>query len=294
MAAIGKLDWNDLRYLLAAAQAGTLAGAARSLGVKHSTVGRRLTALERALGAAVVMRSERGLLLTPLGHTLVPYAQAVERAVADLQSQAAARASLVRVGVPTGLFKFLTPHLARFRRAHPEISLEFLSSSEPVDLTKGEAELALRVGPIADQRLIARKVGQFGWSLYASAAYLAHHRAPKDARDLAGHDVLGFQPRLAAVPGAKWIAEHGAGASIVLVNREIAEMAEAAAAGLGIAALPCIVGDSEPGLQRLTPEVIGRNEVSIVYRREVALAKSVRVVARFVHDVMRPHALAAK
>ena len=287
MTSIEKLDWNDLRYFLAAVRSGTLAGAARALGVKHSTVGRRLTALERALGAAVMIRDEHGLQLTPLGEKLVPHAEAAERSVVELQNQAVSHTARVRLYVPTGLAKPFTPHLARLRREHPDISLEFLSSSLPADLHKGEAELALRVGPIADESLIAQKIGELGWSLYASPIYLSRHAAPPDPRDLAGHEVLGFHSRLAAMPGAKWIAEHGAGASIVLIYREIVEMTAAAVAGVGLAVLPCIVADSEPGLKRLTPEILGQLTLSVAYRREAASARSVAIIIRFVIDVMR-------
>jgi DNA-binding transcriptional LysR family regulator len=299
MTKIDKLDWNDLRYFLAAVRAGTLAGAARALGVKHSTVGRRVTALERTLGAAVMIRGEHGLQLTQLGEKLVPHLEAIARSVAELQNQTISQSAHVRVAVPTGLVKPFTPHLARFRREHPGVSLEFLSSSLPADLNKGEAELALRVGPIggvdptADENLVTQKIGDLGWSLYASPIYLARHAAPVDPRDLAGHDVLGFHSRLAAMPGAKWLDEHGAGASVVLVHREIVDMIAAAVAGVGLAVLPLIVADGEPGLKRLTLEILGYNPLSIVYRREVALNHSVSIVIRFVIDAMRTHIHAA-
>jgi DNA-binding transcriptional LysR family regulator len=295
VAKIEKLDWNDLRHFLAAMRAGTLAGAARALGVKHSTVGRRLTALERALGAAVMIRGEHGLQLTTLGQKLVPHAEAIERSVLELQGQVTSETSRVRIAVPTGLVKPFTPHIAQFRRDHPDISLEFLASSLPADLNKGEAELALRVGPFAgvdpsvDENLVTRKMGNLAWSLFASPIYLARHPAPPDPRDLSGHEVLGFHSRLAALAGAKWIAEHGAGASIVLINREIVEMITAAVAGVGLAVLPCIVADGEPGLQRLTPEILGQTPLSVVYRREVALNRSVLIVIRFVIDTLRAH-----
>jgi len=287
VASIEKLDWNDLRYFLAAVRSGTLAGAARALGVKHSTVGRRLTALERALGAAVMIRGEHGLQLTPLGEKLVPHAEAAERSVVELQSQSISEMARVRLYVPTGLAKPLAPYLPQLRRKHPDISLEILSGSLPADLHKGEAELALRVGPIADDTLVAQKIGDLAWSLYASPTYLVRHAAPPDPRNLAGHELLGFHSRLAGMPGAKWIAEHGDAATVVLVYREIIDMTAAAVAGVGLAVLPCIVADSEPGLKRLTPEILGHITLSIAYRREAALARAVSIIIRFVIDVMR-------
>lgn len=105
MSDIGKLDWNDLRYFLATTRSGTLAGAARALGVRHSTVGRRLTALERALHAVLMVRGDHGLQLTSVGQILVPYAETVERSAAELQNQAVSQTARVRVAVPTGFVK---------------------------------------------------------------------------------------------------------------------------------------------------------------------------------------------
>jgi DNA-binding transcriptional LysR family regulator len=172
-----------------------------------------------------MIRGEHGLQLTPLGEKLVPHAEAAERSVVELQSQAISETARVRLYVPTGLAKPFTPYLAQLRHEHPNISLEFLSSSLPADLHKGEAELALRVGPIADESLVAQKIGELDWSLYASPIYLARHAAPPDPRNLSGHELLGFHSRLAAMPGATWVAEHGVGASTVLAYRREAALA---------------------------------------------------------------------
>jgi DNA-binding transcriptional LysR family regulator len=281
------LDWNDLRYFLAAVRAGTLAGAARALGVKHSTIGRRLDALEHALGGAIVIRGEQGLELTALGRKLMPHAEVMERSVLELENEAASQVARVRVAVPTGLVRAYTPYLVDFRREHPDIDLEFLSSSLPADLHKGEAELALRVGPIADDNLIVQKIGEVGFSMYASSEYLARHAAPADPRDLSGQEVLGFHSRLAFTPGAQWLAKHGAGARVVLVNREIVEMTAAAVAGVGLAFLPCTVAESEPALKRLTPQTLGTIAVSVTYRREATMARPVSVVVKFLVSALR-------
>jgi DNA-binding transcriptional LysR family regulator len=293
MTKLDHLDWNDLRYFLAVARAGSMAGAARVLGVKHSTVGRRLTALERAIGAALVVRGETGVQLTPLGIGLVSRAEDVERSIRDLQASAVSQGGRIRVAVPTGFMNLFTPRLpkllAELRRKHPEASLEFLSAIRPVDLGKGEAELAIRVGPVTDEKLVARKIGEAGWSLYASPEYLARRPAPADPRDLSGHDVLGFNPEFASLPGAKWIAEHGAGANIVLLHRGIEDLVASAVAGLGLAVLPCLAGDREMRLQRVTGEILGRQNLSIVYRREVLLSQPVQAVIRFITEVLRTH-----
>ncbi len=165
-----------------------------------------------------------------------------------------------------------------------------MSGSQPLDLKKGEAELAIRVGPIADEDLIARKLGDAGWSLYAADAYLRRHPAPADPRQLAGHDVLGYDRRLAGAPGARWIEQHGRGATIVLRSRELTDMLAAARGGLGLAVMPCMLAESDSSLRRLTPDVLGRNGIFLAYRRETLLVEPVRTVIDFIVRLMRDNA----
>jgi DNA-binding transcriptional LysR family regulator len=294
MGADDELDWNDLRYFLRAAQAGTLAGAARAMNVDHSTIGRRLSALERALGAPLMIRAPDGLHLTPLGASLVPLVEDVERAVLAVHGRASQRHARVRLAMPTGFTKLFSANLERLRKAHPQLTLELLTGSRPVDLKRGEADLAIRSGPIADQELIARSLGEAGWSLYAAPAYLQRHPAPTDLDDLSGHDVIGFDPSLSAVPAAQWIEQRvknaPRGARVALRSREMSDMQAAALSGAGLAMLPCLSADDEPGLVRLTPHVLATRQLALVYPREARLSQPVQAVIRFVLDVMRDNA----
>lgn len=279
-------DWNDLQYFLAAAREKTLSGAARSLGVKHSTVGRRISALERSIAASLFVRKSDGLALTELGGSMLSRAEEVERAVLSLLASAVAKKRRVRLACPSGFVNFLGDQLTRFHRTFPDIELELLSGSHQLDLKKGEAELAVRLGPIADEDLIARKVGDMDWSLYASRAYLLRHSPPTDPRDLAGHEILGYDTNLAGVPGAKWIEQYGQNATIVLRSHELTDTLTAARHGLGLALMPCMLAETELTLRRLTPEVIGRHAISVIYRKEMRLVEPVRTVIDFIVDVM--------
>lgn len=286
MAGADDLNWDDLRYFLRAVQSKTLSGAARVMGVDHTTIGRRLTALERALGAPLVIRGADGLRLTPLGASVAPLVEQVERAVLAVHDQATQQKVRVRVAMPTGFTKLFTPGLAELRARYPALILELMSESRLVDLKAGEADLAIRSGPIADEELIARKLCNAGSSVYASPAYLARHPALTDVDDLRGHDVIGYDLRLGAMPAAKWIEERARNATIVLRSREVTEMLAAALTGVGIAVLPCFLGDEEAGLQRLTPDVVASREFSLVYRPELRLVESVGAVIQFIMDVM--------
>ena len=118
-------------------------------------------------------------------------------------------------------------------------------------------------------------------------AYLARRGAPADPRELCGHEIIGYAESLASVPGAKWLEAHGAGATVALRSREMTDMVAAATAGLGLAVLPCVLGETANGLKRLTEEVLGTRRVSLVYRREMLRTPPARAVINFVATVMR-------
>jgi DNA-binding transcriptional LysR family regulator len=202
---------------------------------------------------------------------------------------AASQTARVRLAMPSGFTNFFASRLAQFRQEHPRLSLEVLSGARPVDLKCGEADLAVRVGPVSDEDLVTRKLGEVGWSLYASKGYLARHPAPVDPSDLTGHEVIGYGAGLASVPAAKWIEQHAANAAIVLHSSDSAGMLDAAVAGVGLAVLPCYLAEADSNLIRLTPEVLATRNVSLVYYRESRLAEAVRVVIRFVMEVMHEH-----
>jgi DNA-binding transcriptional LysR family regulator len=283
------LSWDDLRYFLRAAEAKTLAGAARALGVEHTTIGRRLSALERALGAPLVVRGSDGIKLTPLGERLLPVVRELERGVTTVQDLARCSQTRVRLALPSGLSQLFTGRLADLRSRHPELALELSSGARAVDLKNGEADLAIRAGPIQDDELIARRLGEMGWSLYAAESYLARRGKPNPLDDLSEHDVIGYDPLLAATPAAQWLEAHATRAHVVLRSREMTDMVSAAAGGIGLALLPCVLADAEPKLTRLSPEVLATREIWLVYRRETTLSEPVRTVVDFVLDTMRAH-----
>jgi DNA-binding transcriptional LysR family regulator len=289
VAASDDFDWDDLRYFLRAAQTRTLAGAARAMGVEHTTIGRRLTALEKRLGAALVLRGPEGLTLTPLGELLAPRVEDVERAVLAVRELATSRRERVRLSVPQALTGLFIGALGQLRVDHPDFALEIRSDNRPPDLKRGDADLAVLVRAAPDEDLVARTVGEVGWSLYAAADYLARRPGPVDPDDLSGHEIVGVIADPAVSPAAKWLAGHAGNATVVSRSNASASLVAAAVAGAGLALLPCFVAEGEATLKRLTPAVLVRHPVLLVYRRELRLAESVRLAIRFVVDVMQAH-----
>lgn len=290
MAQADELDWDDLRFFLQAAQAKTLAGAARAMKSEHTTVGRRLTSLERALGAALVLRGPDGLRLTPLGAALVPHVEQLARGVEAIRALAVAQETRVRLAVPSGFGGLFAAGVAQLRAQHPGLMIELVSGSRASDLQKGEADLAIRSGVNTDGELVTRKLCDLGWAMYASPSYLARRGGVHDLDDLAGHDVVGFDEALSTVPAARWLVSRCKRANVVLRSREMTDMLAAGVGGAGLVVLPCMLGDQEPALARLTHDVIASSKLSLVYRREARVSEPIRVVARFVTDTMNEHA----
>jgi DNA-binding transcriptional LysR family regulator len=289
MASKQDLDWDDLRYFLEAARAQTLAGAARNLGIEHTTIGRRLGSLERALGASLVLRGPEGLRLTPAGERVLPLAEELERTVSAVREAVSTDASRVRLAVPSGFTSLFFDALGKLREAHPGLVLEIVSGARVVDLERSEADLAVRGAPVGNEELIVRNLCQTGWSLYASPAYLARHPVPVDLDDLHGHELIGYHPSLSSLPAAVWLEQRSARARVVLRSREMTDMVAAAAGGVGLAVLPCVLADVEPTLVRLTPKVLATRQLALVYRREMRQSAAVRAVIDFVFEVIAQH-----
>lgn len=110
---------------------------------------------------------------------------------------------------------------------------------------------------------------------------------PAELDDLRGHEIIGFDPTLSAVPAAKWIEQRMAGATLAVRRREMTGMVAAALSGAGLAILPCPIADDQPGLIRVTPDVLATSQLSLVYARESRLAKPVQTVIRFVAEVIQ-------
>lgn len=284
------LNWEDLRFFLRAAQANTLAGTARAMGVEHTTIGRRLTALEKQLGATLFVRSPRGLSLTQLGKRLLPLVQEVECGVAAVQELATTQRERVRVSMPPGLAGLLMPHLAKLQAEHPGVTIETVSSGRSMGLKRGEVDLAIRLLPVADESLIVRTLPDMAWSLYASPSYLKRRAAPKNVDDLSGHNLIAYGSDVAAQPSARWMEARSKRAHIVLRANEIDTAVTAAVDGAGLAILPCFFADSDSRLRRLTPEVLATRSMWLVYRSDARLSKAMKVAVKFVIDGMRANA----
>lgn len=287
-----KIQWDDLRLIAQVVQSNSLAGAARALGVDHSTVSRRMAALEKTLGATLVIRGTEGVSLTAVGQRIAPLLLEMVHLAAEIQNSAQQQATRVRVSMPSGFARFFSHDLEAFQQRTAGIELELLTGERVHGVEEGEVDLAIRVGEIGDDRLVARPLCKAGWTLYASRDYLARRGFPGSLDDLSGHDLIGYSKGLGNVPAARWLERRSQGARVVLRINQVAEMVPAALRGVGLALLPCGLADGEPDLVRLTPYVLAAREVSLVYRRVSRLPASVRAAITLVSEVILQHAKA--
>ena len=279
------MDWNDLRYFLAITRAGTLVRAGKELGVEHTTVARRLTALETALGCKLFARGPDGLTLTDAGKQVLPSAEAIAGHVDDILRRVtggdARVEGLVRLTIPESVNGYIFGLLTQLRQQHPGLSFDVLTDNRALDLRRGEADLAVRFRDVEDPELLVRRIGSAGWSIYAAPAYLDRKGPLTDATRLNGHDVIGFAPSLATVVGQRWLESHGTGATVVMRASTMAAALDAGIAGAGLTLLPCFMGDPAPGLRRLLPTVIGDRDISLVVHPDLARVGRVRATMDF-------------
>ncbi|TFH88562.1 LysR family transcriptional regulator [Billgrantia azerbaijanica] len=238
------LHWEDLRVVLAIAEAGSLSGAGRRLGASHATLFRRLNAIERRLGVRLFERSRRGYAPTAAGEELAATGERIEAEVLGAERRVVGRdlrlSGTVRVTTTdTLLMGLLSPILADFRRAHPQIVLEVAVSNQLFNLSRRDADVAIRPTASPPEYLVGRQVG-----IIAQAVYARRHDPP-GAETWVGPDRhLGYAPLEA------WMARTGVAAQCCYRVDTLLGMLAAVRDGMGRGVLPCYLADAEPTLAR--------------------------------------------
>ena len=263
------VNWDDLRFLLALRQAGSLAAAARLLKVEPSTASRRLCSLEAALGAQLAARTPEGLVLNEAGILASELALTVDRGVNDLLARIGGEdqrpEGVVKLATTESMAVLLMRGLISLRDVYPKIQIELVISSTAMDLTRREADLAVRLFREVNPTLVARKIGDIGWSVFASTEYLERKGiTPGPDLALEGLAVVGYKDPVSRAPGAIWLAENTQASQVVLSGDSVTSVLSAVRAGLGISALPCFLIPEHPGLVRLTPAVVAKSEAFVV------------------------------
>ncbi len=254
--------WDDVRVFLAVQRRGSHKGAARVLAVDATTVSRRVAALEGALAARLFLRTPERLELTAAGKRLLLHAERMEaEALAGERALAAADERLegsLRVTAADGFVQYvLLPALSEFRREHPQLTVHVVSESRLLDLSRREADVAVRLVRPRQPALIARRLGELKMQLFASRDYLARRGTPRTLRALSGHDWVGFDSSLDASPHVVWLRKVVPQPRYVLRVNSTTAQVRACAEGHGVALLPSYVATHEPNLVQLLARRVG-------------------------------------
>jgi DNA-binding transcriptional LysR family regulator len=290
--ASGAWQWDDVRFFLAVARTGSLSGAARALGVGHVTAGRRIALLEKRLGVTLLNRTPDGFATTSAGEAILRQCMAMENAALDLERAAAGHDLLVsgRVRVTTTEalgHQLIAPAIAALRQDHPELQVDLIVGVRSLDIARRDADLAIRFARPPASDLVCRKLGEVGFSLYASQRYLARTRVPKRGQGLAGCDLIAFTGAPAAT-SPFFMGESLEGARFALRCDNPLIQLKAAASEAGIAELACFLGDSSPNLVRVWPhEPPMRRTAWLIIHQDMRRSARIKAVSGAISDAFR-------
>ncbi len=243
------MNWDDLRFFLAVCRDGSVTGAGQRLAVNHTTVARRVSALEASLGVRLFDRHRDGYAMTQTAENIYADAEAVEQHMLSIDRTAFGRdAELSGPLALTAPYDFanrvIVPALSRFRRDYPAIDIHFLTTTGRLDLAAREADIAVRLTEAPADYLVGRRIMPLRHGVYASRRYLSSMGPIAD--------VILFRSQTAA---PEWVTDHFPSHRVSLTADSASSIRNAVAAGLGLARLPCFEADPDRRLLRLDLEL---------------------------------------
>jgi len=250
------VNWDDARVFLAVCRASTLRGAARILNVDQATVGRRIAALEKSLGATLFLRTSDGYALTAVGEAALKSVEKMEGSALELERQIQGLddrlTGSVRVSTTDSLaIDFLIPAIACLHEQHPDVQVQLDASTQILSLAKREADIAVRNTRPDNPDLIARRIARWPVGLFAAQAYVDDHGVPEPGTAFEGHDLVVYQPYLKK--DLTLVSEPLTRGRIVATLSSSLLVRRSIAAGLGVGEIPVYMGERD-GLVRIWPQ----------------------------------------
>lgn len=247
-----QINWDNLRYVLVVARQGSIAAAARELNVNRTTVLRRIEAFQENLGCQIFERGQSGYVLTPEAEKVIDAAQEVESTLFNIQRQIEGR-ELRLVGelrvttTDTLMTSKIGPHLAGFQRKYPHISVTVGMTNSVLDLTRRDADIAIRPTKAPDPPLVGRRVAEVHFGVYGSPDYLKS----RSELNLSQHEWVGYDPGLQSTLPGRWLDTKFPEVRICIRSDSFVGVKVAAENAMGLALLPHYLGDASPVLKRL-------------------------------------------
>ena len=282
------MNWDGLRYFLAAADAGSMTAAAKVLDSNQPTVGRHIDALELALGIKLFQRSVRGLSLTDEGRYIYEQSQQIHNTIVKINRSAQGAketvSGKVRLSMPEGLsIEVLTPMLNDFYQLYPDIKLIFNVSHTTANITQGDADVAVRLFRPEESDLVVKYLGEMKMGLFASEKYKAAHGLPNKLSDLKQHKVITYDDQLSILPENQWLLEHSDKSKSILSSDSTINRLKATIAGIGISMQPLIMQQSNSELCQLFAKApIPSHKVWLVYHKDLRHMMRIRAVVDFI------------
>lgn len=284
------MDWDDLKVLIAVADAGTVSGAARTLGVESGEVTRRIAALGSALNSELVARTGDVAALTGSGQRALGAARAIEAQLTALAEElGGAQAEVAGTICVTSTPGFVRTAMTAFdglKDKYPALDVDLMVSSHVVNLHRKEADVAVRMFKDQQDGLAMTKLGTFGWSLYASEKYLAGRT--QGAKPADGHKVIAYDESFSNTAGGRWLAANVSEEAIGMRVPSIRQALDAAAAGHGVCLVPCYLA-SDHKVVRVTDLVLANNDAYAVYLAVRSNEARIRVVVDTLIDMFAHH-----
>jgi DNA-binding transcriptional LysR family regulator len=285
-------DWDSVRIFLAIQRAGSLSGAAATLGVTQPTCGRRLSQLESALGTQLFTRAPDGLRMTPEGAALVVAATQMEEAARNVARKAAATIEKIDGVVRVAMTEFTALAfgarvLPVLRERYPAVRIELVLADGAADILGSETDLAIRWRPEGFRpspgKVVARKLGRIGWCLFGSELYLAKRGTPRDPSDLTGHDVVLYPG--GPHPGRDWLVKATEKATPVLISANLVCNAAAVSEGIGLGFFPQHIVRLQPSLRAIT-QPVAFARAWLVMHPDLQRVRRIRAVADLLAKAM--------
>jgi DNA-binding transcriptional LysR family regulator len=253
-----KLAWDDFRLIKAIADHDGLTGAATTLGVNHSTVFRRLGQIEEQIGLPLFERRKTGYVATIAGAEMAELAGRMDADVTSFARRLAGRdvapSGEIRITTTDTLhLHLLLPIFAAFRRAHPAIRLDVVIGNQTLNLSRRDADIAIRASDSPGETLVGRRIATLSWAIYGRAEVGLTPAEQADPSQLFARDWVALGDQLGHVKAARFVREKVAPERIALKCSAVLGLAEAVEQGFGIGPLPCFIADQRPGLVRLQP-----------------------------------------
>ncbi|MFJ3259451.1 LysR family transcriptional regulator [Pseudomonas sp. NPDC086581] len=280
------MEWDDLRFFLAIARAGSLGAAARHLGVSHPTVGRRLQALEQASGQAFFRRTSEGLVPTAMGEGTLNLAEEMESsalAIARRIDGSEQPEGILRISSADWFAGYvLAPVLSELVRRYPAVVPEVMAGQRLSDLSRREADIAFRIIPFDQPDIVQRRLMTMPYGLYTSAA-VPFEPGP----DGAGCKLILMNTAQAYYPDVLWLQRMLPAAPTVFTSSSRTVQARMCAQGLGVAVLPRSLGDQVPALIRIElSEAPPSRDIWMGYHQDMRRLDRLRALAELASDML--------